>query len=149
MFSSIDHMLGFKEEPFIKEALDSRATRRESSVVAEGRELDWTRCCISLARDVASGSMEPTGGTRVSGEPDASIGVWGSRHWHEVYTSHQVSKHQPKSMRAWSVPSPTGGLIGVRKNLLVPSGRHSTRFIAHFNLFRALILIEKGVKPHQ
>ena len=31
MFYSIDHMLGFKEEPFMTEALDSRATSRESS----------------------------------------------------------------------------------------------------------------------
>ena len=45
MFSSIDHMLGFIEEPFMKEALDRRATRRESRDVreAEGRGLDWTR----------------------------------------------------------------------------------------------------------
>ena len=49
-------MLGFKEEPFMTEALDSRATSRESSALAEG---DWTRCCISLVSDVASsGSVE-------------------------------------------------------------------------------------------
>ena len=41
MFSSIDHMLGFREEPFMTEALDRRATSRESSALAEG---DWTRC---------------------------------------------------------------------------------------------------------
>ena len=86
-FSSIDHILGFREEPFMKEALDSRATSRESSGVVEGRGLDWTRCCISLARVVASGSL---GGTRVSNDPDAStgMGLWGSRRWHEVYTCH-------------------------------------------------------------
>ena len=49
MFSSIDHMLGIREEPFMTEALDSRATSRESSALAE---VDWTRCCISLVRDV-------------------------------------------------------------------------------------------------
>ena len=36
MFTSIDHMLGFKEEPFMTETLDSRATRRESSALTEG-----------------------------------------------------------------------------------------------------------------
>ena len=41
-------MLGIREEPFMTEALDSRATSRESSALAEG---DW-RCCISLVRDV-------------------------------------------------------------------------------------------------
>ena len=79
MFSSIDHMLSFKEEPFMKEALDRRATRRESSVVlvAEGRELDWMKRCISLARAVTSGSLEPTSGTRLStcSDPDASTGT--------------------------------------------------------------------------
>ena len=79
MFSSIDHMLGFREEPFMKEALESRATSRESSGVAGG---DWTICCISLVIDEASGS---TGGTS---DPDAStgMGLWGSRCWHEVYS---------------------------------------------------------------
>ena len=62
-------MLGFKEEPFMTEALDSRATSRESSALAG----DWMRCCISLVRDVASsGSVEPTGGTR---DPDTSTGM--------------------------------------------------------------------------
>ena len=70
MFSSIDRMLGFREEPFMTETLDSRATSRESSALAEG---DWTRCCISLVRDVASsGSVEPTGGTR---DPNSSTGM--------------------------------------------------------------------------
>jgi hypothetical protein len=106
MFSSIDHMLGFREEPFMKDALDSRATSRESSAVAEGEELDWTRCCISLVRVVASGSVEPTGGPSI--EPDATtgMGLWCSRRWHEVYNCYLASKHQSMSLSngegAWS-----------------------------------------------
>ena len=70
-------MLGFIEEPFIKEAFDSRAMSRESFVGAGG--LEWTRWWISLAREVASGS---SGGTRVSicSEPD--IVLWKSRRLH-------------------------------------------------------------------
>ena len=68
-------MLGFKEEPFITEALDSRTTSLESSALAEGGWSHWTRCCISLVRDAASSSsVEPTvnGGTR---DPDSSTGT--------------------------------------------------------------------------
>ena len=66
-------MLGFREEPFMTEALDSRATSLESSALAEGDWSHWTRCCISLVRDAASSSsVEPTGGTR---DPDSSTGT--------------------------------------------------------------------------
>lgn len=77
----------------MKGPLDSRATSRESSAVAGGLEVE---CCISPARVVASGSLEPTGGTSVSNDPDASTGMslWDSRLWHEVYTCHLATKHQ-------------------------------------------------------
>jgi hypothetical protein len=67
MFSRILHMLGFREEPFMKETLDRRAMSRESLIwgcwVKSGGGREWTRCWISLARVVASGSLKPSGGT--------------------------------------------------------------------------------------
>ena len=66
------------------------------------------RCSISLARAVASGSLEPSGGgTRVStcSVPEASgcMGLWRSRRWHGVYScrwgqsaspAHQTKRRQ-------------------------------------------------------
>ena len=64
MFSRMPHILGIlsREEPFMKEALDSRAMSRESDCW----EPSVAMCRISLARVAASGSLESSGGTRVS-----------------------------------------------------------------------------------
>ena len=74
-FSRMLHILGFlsREEPFMKEGLDSRAMSRESGCW-EPSAVEWTMCRISLARVAASGSLEPSGGgTRISTCSDSDV----------------------------------------------------------------------------
>ena len=101
MFSRIDHKLGFRDEPFMKEALDSRAMSRGSSVVAGGRE--WTRCWISLARAVASGSQEPSGSPRVPTCTDldasTSMGLWRFQHWQHAFIPSPAVKARQSGVR--------------------------------------------------
>jgi hypothetical protein len=91
IFSRIVHMLGLREEPFMKEALDSRAMSRESSVVAGGRE--WTRCWISFAK----AALEPS----TCSDPDMRL--WRFKHSHAFI---HLSSGQSASKRRRSNRSP-------------------------------------------
>ena len=114
-------MLVFREEPFMKEALDSRAMRRESSVVAGGRE--WTSCWISLARVIASSSLEPSGSNGVSICDDAdvsiSMGLWGTPHWHGyIYLRPGDKASKVNHWHAQKRSQSDGGPIGVQKRYM-------------------------------